>query len=470
MENILVTIKEILSSYHYISSLAQVGSSLKDANYNDLDLIFVVDNRFEGLRFLINKFSKYNIVINDDALKIKGFFSKEISIAIYTYSNINELVRNFIKGEKIICEHRTWTLGYWIGEGFINDLKKCRILYDSDNRLKQIKEKLTKQLFYSEQKILKDCKEEIEIKSSKLYKNKEKALTYSLLKNDIILAMIRSSYILSGQSLSGFKNIEKMVNNLPEGYRNIINNYIKNENERCILEIIDAINNKIRRENFLYLGTWQFDGSFNNLTNEEIISLIKYAKSIGINKFDTALVYGNGKVEKLLSKVIDDSDTILTKIPAKIKPPKDTNEKLEKYYDEQYINNCILKSLSNLNRKKIDIVLLHNWTKSWNNMPKLLDWLLVLKNKNMINKIGISLPNGYNERLPQQVLNKIDVIESPLNPENRWILDDIQIYKENNIEIILRSLFMQGKLLKDNQKNYRDIINKTKLLETSMVI
>ena len=114
-------------------------------------------------------------------------------------------------------------------------------------------------------------------------------------------------------------------------------------------------------------------------------------KKIGITKFDTALVYGNGKVEKLLSKVIDESDTILTKIPARIKPVSGRNMPLINYYDEDYINCCIEKSLYNLNRKKIEIVLLHNWTEEWNNKPILLDWLITLKNRKIVKKIGISL-------------------------------------------------------------------------------
>ena len=215
----------------------------------------------------------------------------------------------------------------------------------------------------------------------------------------------------------------------------------------------------------MYLGTWQFDGTFNDMTDEEIIDLIKYAKKRGINKFDTALVYGNGKVEKLLSKVINDNDIVITKIPAKIKPSKDKTEKLETYYDENYINNCVKKSLSNLDRTRINIVLLHNWSKSWDNSPVLLDWLLALKENNIIDKIGISLPNGYNERLPQQIISKIDVIEVPYNIENQWILNDIEIYKENNIEIILRSLFMQGKLLEDNKEKYKEILNIANLLD-----
>ena len=211
-------------------------------------------------------------------------------------------------------------------------------------------------------------------------------------------------------------------------------------------------------------------GNFNNLSDDEIVNLIKYAKNIGITKFDTALVYGNGKVEKLLSKVIDESDTILTKIPARIKPTNGINMPLKNYYDEDYINCCIEKSLYNLERKKIEIVLLQNWIEEWNNKPVLLDWLIALKKRKIVKKIGISLPNGYQGQLPKIVLNKIDVIEAPLNPDNQWILNSLNTYKENNIEVILRSLFMQGKLLNEDKDIYIDIIRKTNLLNTSMVI
>ena len=160
--------------------------------------------------------------------------------------------------------------------------------------------------------------------------------------------MIRSSYILSCKTLNSFKNMNATINNIPLRYREIINKYEEDSDDACILKMLDEINIRIMRKNSLYLGTWQFDGNFNNLLDDEIVNLIKYAKKIGITKFDTALVYGNGKVEKLLSKVIDESDTILTKIPARIKPVSGRNMPLINYYDEDYINCCIEKSLYNL--------------------------------------------------------------------------------------------------------------------------
>ena len=106
----------------------------------------------------------------------------------------------------------------------------------------------------------------------------------------------------------------------------------------------------------LFYGTWEFDGILKNLSTKKIKELIQYAKKIGINKFDTALAYGNGEVERLLSSLLDDNDTILTKIPATTKPTLDEIN-FESYYPKGYINEKFNLSCKNLNRKKINIVL-----------------------------------------------------------------------------------------------------------------
>ena len=88
----------------------------------------------------------------------------------------------------------------------------------------------------------------------------------------------------------------------------------------------------------------------------------------------------------------------------------------------------------------------------------------------MVKRVGISLPNNYNRRLSEKVVSKIDVIEAPFNEDNRWIESDIEYYKKYNLEIILRSIFMQGKLLKEDKSNYFKIINEVNKLRTSVVI
>lgn len=450
-------------------SLAQVGSSIKNDNFYDIDLLFVVDDKVNGLFRLSECFADYNISISDDAFKILNLYQHEISVAVYSFIEIEQIVYNYITGKKVVCEHRSWAIGYWICEGFIYDLQNCKILYDSNDRLETIKRNLMGKSLYGEKKILLDCLEEIEIKQQLLLKQ-QNIIQNCLLKNDIVLAMIRSCYVLCDYHLKSFKNMSKIVENLPSKYKNIITEYIGNGDDIFLQNIKNEILNRIDFTTNLYLGTWQFSGDFKQFSDEQIIKLISYAKELGIKQFDTALVYGGGKVEKLLSKVIDDSDKIVTKIPAKVKPKVGFISDLKEYYDFEYIKKCLNTSLSNLKRKKIDILLLHNWVKEWNNSTDLIDWLTSLKQFGYVDKVGISLPNGYGECLPDYILKKIDVIEAPYNPNNLWIVKDIDKYKENNVEIILRSLFMQGQLLKDDVQKYSSILNKAKLFGTSLVI
>lgn len=218
----------------------------------------------------------------------------------------------------------------------------------------------------------------------------------------------------------------------------------------------------------LFYGTWELDGILKNISTSEAIKLLKYAKQQGINKFDTALVYGNGKVEKMLSKVVTDDDIVLTKIPAIVKPDIDSTN-IKKYYPNEYVLQKFRESMHNLNRNYIDIVLLHNWSTNWKDLSPLIE-LSALKKKGLIKHIGISLPNNYKKRLDEDVLSLIDYIEVPYNDDNTWILNDIDYYKKHKIEIIIRSLFMQGKLIKSNTKIVEKKIKEIKKLGTHVVI
>lgn len=219
----------------------------------------------------------------------------------------------------------------------------------------------------------------------------------------------------------------------------------------------------------LFYGTWELDGILKNISSREAIDLLKYAKIMGINKFDTALAYGNGKVEKILSKIITTEDIVLTKIPAIVKPSIDAKE-IHHFYPNGYVFKKVKESLNNLNRNYIDIVLLHNWSINWISDITPLIELLNLKKKNIIKNIGISLPNGFSKRLDDNILKLIDYIEAPYNDDNQWILNDLDYYKEYGVEVIIRSLFLQGKLVKEKKEIVFEKINEVKALGTYVVI
>lgn len=464
LKNKIYLIKQLFKEKIKKCTLIQVGSSSRSDEYNDIDFLVITDNPETIINAIQQNFKNCLNSIIDDSIKIKDFFDVELSFAVYSYNKLLNIVNSYNSGAQIITEHKSWTIGYWLIEGFINDLKNGIILLDCYD-VKKIQMELSNNSERGEEKILKSCLEEIQIKQT-LLKKTHSRIEKNFLKQDIYLATLRAFSIINKTPLHGFKRIEQNVEKISNNMKFILRKLFISNNIDCAIEIIlDKFN-----EPKLYMGTWQFGGDFKKYTEDEVVKLLRFAKNNGINKFDTALVYGNGFAEKCLSKVIEKDDIVLTKIPAKIKPPTNGTIDLKECYTKNYIKSCLQKSLSNLNVKKINILLLHNWNYTWDENEEIIKWLHDLKKEGLVKRVGISLPNNYNHRLSEKVVSKIDVIEAPFNENNRWIESDIEYYKKYNLEIILRSIFMQGKLLKEDKNNYFRIINEVNKLRTSVVI
>lgn len=462
MKEKISILKKIFIESFDNESLLQVGSSVLSNNYNDIDFLVISDNIDKTKENILKKFNNYQLFQIDDAIKIVDFFETDISFAIYDKKKLFDLIEKYNSGESINCEHKTWSIGYWLIEGFIKDLKNSNVISDN-HELNLIKKVISKKSIYGEKKIINDCIEEISLKKEMLKKSKSN-IEIDCLKIDILFATLRALKIIDNSPMRGFKNIEKSILELSDEYRNIVDNLFIEDNIEKAIKILK----KHTVDNQLYMGTWQFNGNFKKITNQNVIKLLNYAKNLGIKRFDTALVYGDA--EKCIGKVIEEDDIVLTKIPAKQKPPLYDQINLYDFYDKDYIYECVSKSLNNLNREYIDIVLLHNWNDFWNNSFELIEWLNELKEKGLVKKIGISVPNGYNKQLNKKVLCYLDVIEAPYNEEDKNIENFLSIYKKYNIEIILRSLFIQGKSLKNSKDNYNKIISKAKEKRTSIVM
>lgn len=374
LEKILVLLSKELKEKGVDQSIALVGSAVENYKYNDIDFLMIVDDINNVKSKILSCMCEYVISICDDAIKINNYKGNKISIALYSKNKVNDIIDDFISG--ILCNptHRTWCLGYWMPESFVENLRKMKIINDPTNYMNNIKNKLNKEHIYAKKAIIKECLEEIKIKYNYLSKSNVESLEYTLYKNDIILCIIRGLKILNNEFLVSFKKIKQEIEILNnEDLNNIVNDNLNNMSN--IINLFE----KYLYSNSLYLGTWQFSGDFKQLTEDEIILLIKYAKEKGIKRFDTALVYGKGKVEKILGKVLELDDIVLTKIPAKEKPKKGNPTVLDNYYDYKYILKCVKESCDNLNREYIDICLLHNWILDWNNETKLIEYLLELK-------------------------------------------------------------------------------------------
>jgi aryl-alcohol dehydrogenase-like predicted oxidoreductase len=221
--------------------------------------------------------------------------------------------------------------------------------------------------------------------------------------------------------------------------------------------------------NRLYFGTWQLGGQFKKLSSPQIESLLFFALDSGINRFDTAAVYGEGLVEKILGLNLPGDSVIVTKIPATSKPSLDSPAPIQNFYSRDSIRRSAFASLERLQRSSVDTLLLHNWLPSWSlDAIEILESLVELKKEGIAKRVGISLPNNFSAHINKEILPFLDVIEAPFNPQNQWILSQLPELLRLKKEILLRSLFDQGKLLKNHPADA--FLQKALELETSLVI
>lgn len=218
------------------------------------------------------------------------------------------------------------------------------------------------------------------------------------------------------------------------------------------------------------MGTWQFGGQFKKLTISEIEFLVSYAISCGVRHFDTAAVYGGGTVEEILGSCLPKDTFVLTKIPANPKPSLSSPGPINAFYCRDGILRSVSESLNRLRRDSVDVLLLHNWLPNWSSDAIwALEILFDLKAQGVAKKVGISLPDNFSVPISEEILPYLDVLEAPFNYEETWICRQLSLFLDLKIEIILRSIFKQGKLLREKQ-TADEIIRRILKFGTSLAI
>jgi len=200
-------------------------------------------------------------------------------------------------------------------------------------------------------------------------------------------------------------------------------------------------------------GAWQIGGgSWGAQNDEDSIKALSDAVKKGVNFIDTAAGYGDGKSEKIIGKFIKNAGKriyIATKTPPLPGNwPPSPYCIAEERYPERYIRDNVNERLNNLGVDKLDILLLHTWTRAWNNNPTPLKILEKLKSEGKIENIGISTPeHDQNSVLDLMKNGLVDVIEVIFNIfEQEPAAQFLPTAKKYNIGIIGRVPFDEGSL------------------------
>jgi aryl-alcohol dehydrogenase-like predicted oxidoreductase len=104
------------------------------------------------------------------------------------------------------------------------------------------------------------------------------------------------------------------------------------------------------------LGTWQIGGSWGSVSEKDAIRLLHAAIDQGINFFDTADVYGDGRSERLIAQAIAERSEkiyVATKAGRRLQPHTAEG------YNKENLTAFVERSLTNLQRDVLDLVQLH---------------------------------------------------------------------------------------------------------------
>ena len=135
-------------------------------------------------------------------------------------------------------------------------------------------------------------------------------------------------------------------------------------------------------------GAWAIGGTWGTVSDDESIAALNHALDNGVNFFDTADVYGDGRSERLLAKLRSERKEdfyIATKAGRRLDPH------VAEGYNRENITAFVERSLKNLETEALDLLQLHCPPTEAYYMPELFDVLDDLKKVGKLQNYGVSV-------------------------------------------------------------------------------
>jgi aryl-alcohol dehydrogenase-like predicted oxidoreductase len=172
------------------------------------------------------------------------------------------------------------------------------------------------------------------------------------------------------------------------------------------------------------------------LSSEEVARILDTAVGHGIDSIDTAIAYGQS--ESVIGETAQNRFNIISKLPPLPSEVSNVSE---------WVHMQVDASLARLNCTSLDALLLHRpQDLVEQHGAELYAAISSLKIKKIIQRFGISI---YAPDELDRIIGKfdIDVVQAPLNVFDRRILGVIDQLTARNIEVHVRSVFLQGVLI-----------------------
>ena len=199
-------------------------------------------------------------------------------------------------------------------------------------------------------------------------------------------------------------------------------------------------------------GAWAIGGSWGRQSDKDSLEALETAIDKGVNFIDTAAGYGNGKSERIIGEFLKSRSEkvfVSTKTPpAPGTWPPSPYDRIEERYSEKYIRENVEERMKNLQVENLDVLLLHTWTRAWNDNPVALRTLQQMKSEGLIKQVGISTPE-HDQNCVIQLMREgmVDVLQVIYNIfEQEPAAQLLPVAKETGTGIIIRVAFDEGVL------------------------
>ena len=199
-------------------------------------------------------------------------------------------------------------------------------------------------------------------------------------------------------------------------------------------------------------GAWGIGkGEWVGAEDEQSLRTLKRARDMGVNFFDTALAYGMGHSEQLLSRAFGSSPDVIiaSKVPPKnmIWPAK-RGTPLREVFPKSYVLDCLNQTLRNLQRERVDLYQFHVWSDEWAGEDEWLKTVQEMRSSGKARAVGISI-NDHEPGNSLQALETglLDVVQVIYNVFDQSPEDELFPYCEkHHIGVIARVPFDEGAL------------------------
>ncbi len=206
------------------------------------------------------------------------------------------------------------------------------------------------------------------------------------------------------------------------------------------------------------LGTWQFSYDWGVLEYERAKAVIHKALELGINFFDTAMVYGMGLSEYFLGKALKeagvsrDSIVISTKVPGQFLNRDDVLRSVE-------------KSLKLLGLDHVDILLAH-WPPCWHHFPTR-EYAKAMEQLVKMGKVSYLGLSDFPVELVESFISYLSVAEVVAlqvryNLIERWAEEELIPYAEKHGMVVqawspIAKGALTGKYTPENLPKFEDV-------------